>query len=90
MASKRREDRTPAKGKCAPPYLVHQMSRVETRTPGVTDVQLPDLFGNGVGAILAVSRMNAPKTGVSTILRRTRSFYPGSGHRKMDPYVLHV
>ena len=24
------------------------MSRVETRTPGVTDVQLPDLFGSGV------------------------------------------
>ena len=26
-------------------YLARQMSRVETRTPGVTDVQLPDLFG---------------------------------------------
>jgi hypothetical protein len=32
----------------APPYLARQMSRVETWTPGVTDVQLPDLFGSGV------------------------------------------
>ena len=27
------------------PYLARQMSRVEMRTPGVTDVQLPNLFG---------------------------------------------
>ena len=90
MASKHREAGTPARRKRAPPYLARQMSRVETRTPGVTDVQLPDLFGSGVGAILAVSRMDTPGVGVSTILRRTRGFYPGSGHREMDPYVLHV
>ena len=36
----------------APPYPARQMSRVETRTPGVTDVLLPYLFGNGAGGVL--------------------------------------
>ena len=36
----------------APPYLARQMSRVETRTPRVTDVLLPYLFGNGAGGVL--------------------------------------
>ena len=66
------------------------MSRVETQTPGVTDVQLPNLFSSGVGAILAVSRVDTPAMGMSTALKWTKSFYPGLGHREMDPYVLHV
>ena len=90
MASKHREAGTPARRKRAPPYLARQMSRVETRTPGLTDVQLPDLFGSGVGAILAVSQTDTPAMGVSTVLNKTQRFYPGSGHREMDPYVLHV
>ena len=64
MASKHREAGTPARRKRAPPYLARQMSRVKTRTPGVTDVQLPDLFGSGVGAIVAVSRVNTPAMGI--------------------------
>ena len=59
-----------------PPYLARQMSRVETRTPGETDVVLPDLFGSGVRAILAI--------------QMDTEFYLGSGHRKMEHYILHV
>ena len=42
----------------APPYLARQVSRVETRTPGVTDVQLPDLFGSGAGETPALSLLD--------------------------------
>ena len=41
----------------APPYLARQMSRVGTRTPGVTNFQLSDLFGSGVGEMTAFPLM---------------------------------
>ena len=39
------------------PYLARQMLRVEMRTPGETDIQLPDLFGSGVRRELLSSSM---------------------------------
>ena len=35
--------------------LRENVSRVEMRTPGVTDVQLPDLFGSGAGETPALT-----------------------------------
>ena len=69
------------------------MSRVDTRTPGVTDVHLPDLFGSGAGETPALSLLEVVvgKVGEGVDEQgKDTGFYPGSGHREMDPYILHV
>ena len=77
----------------APPYLACQMSRVETRTPGVTDIQLPYLFGNGAGGLLLWPLLRVVvEEGEGRVdeQHNDTDFYPGSGHREMKPYILHV
>lgn len=70
------------------------LSCVETRTPGETDVLLHDLFGSGCGRFLRDLSSDVgegEKEGWVTQLRaHGHSFYPGSIHREMDRYVLHV
>ena len=69
------------------------MSRVNTRTPGVTDVQLPDLFSSGAGGLLFWPSLGVVvENGEGRVdeQHNDTDFYPGSGHREMKPYVLHV
>ena len=76
-----------------PTYLARQMSRVETRTPGVTDVRLPDLFGSGAGetpALTLTRRGGGRRDKEVEEQHNDTDFYPGSGHRQMKSYVLHV